>query len=712
MTLLSGTPEGSKLAAVVQSLSSRLGDKLAAKFASQLFNEADSAEIQTYETADLAALAADAFESFRTRMPGEPKAVLHACSLKSSGFLVIDIVNDDMPFLLDSVVGALRDLGLVPELVAHPIFEVRRDGEGRILALGPVRAAVNGAPRESFIHLQIRKTGLLPPPGELAGTILKVLDDVRAAVSDFEAMTARLQRAIGDFERNPPPDAPETNAEAIAFLRWLSADNFIFLGVREYDYTGGRDTGELVPIAESGLGLLRSADISVLRQSSAQPRLTPQIRTFFLTSPPVIVAKGNDKSTVHHNAHMDVIGIKLYGEGGKIAGQLRVAGLFTASVYNHSTFNIPLLRKKAGKCLSGLGYPQDSHSGRALLNVLETFPREELFQIPEDQLARIASEILKIDLMPRPRVFIRRDEFERFISALVYVPRERYNTDARVAILKMLVEAFGGRIESFTPFFPSGPMVRTHIVIWRTDAGLKDAAEAALEKEVEKIVRNWSDEFCSLILQHYGSAGYALGGKYLRAFPAGYQETNRPERALEDIQRLEKLGPDRHTDIDIYRDDPADLNSVRATLQQLDEPLTLSKRVPILENIGFDVISERTFQLTPKMDGVARLVYLHDSDLRLSNGGGAELLARRENIENGFLAVWSDAAANDRFNGLILNAGLTGGRPRCFALIAPITGKRARPMARFTCPKSSTSIQALLRTCSLCSTRCSTRQAP
>ena len=658
MTLLSGTPEGSKLAAVVQSLSSQLGDGFAAKFANELFNEADIAEIETYETADLAALAADAFESFRIRMPGEPKAVLHARSLKDSDFLVIDIVNDDMPFLLDSVVGALHDLGLVPELVAHPIFEVRRDGEGRLIALDPVRAAPDGAPRESFIHLQIRKTGPLPPPEELASTILKVLGDVRAAVSDFEAMTARLHRAIADFERNPPPDAPETNAEAIAFLRWLSADNFIFLGVREYDYTGSGDTSELVPIAESGLGLLRSAHISVLRQSSAQPRLTPQIRAFFLASPPVIVAKGNDKSTVHRRAHMDVIAIKLYGESGKITGQLRVAGLFTASVYNHSTLNIPLLREKAGKVLRGLGYPLESHSGRALLNVLETFPRDELFQIPADQLARISGEILKIDLTPRPRVFIRRDEFERFISALVYVPRERYSTDVRVAILNSLEEAFGGRIESVTPFFPEGPMVRTHIVIRRTDAGLKDAAEAALEKKVEKIVRNWSDEFSSLILKHYGSAGYALAGKYLHAFPAGYQETNRPERALEDIQRLEKLGPNRHTDIDIYRDDPANLNSVRATLQQLDEPLTLSKRVPILENIGFHVISERTFQLTPKMDGVARLVYLHDSDLRLSNGGGAELLARRENLENGFLAVWSDAAANDRFNGLILSAGL------------------------------------------------------
>ena len=445
----------------------------------------------------------------------------------------------------------------------------------------------------------------------------------------------------------------------MAFLRWLSADNFIFLGVREYEYTGGLDTGQLESKPGTGLGLSRDESMRLLARDQGQPALTPQIRAYFLNSPPVIVAKGNGKSTVHRPAHMDIIGIKLYGRDGRIAGQLRIAGLFAASAYNLSTLNIPLLRHKVETVLQGAGYPAGSHSERALLNALETFPRDELFQIPPEQLSRIVSEIVKTDLTPRPRVFIRRDEFERFISALVYVPRERHNTEVRVAIVRTLEEAFGGRLGSVTPFYPEGAMVRVHVVIWRTDGALKDAAEEDLEREVEKIVRTWSDELRDRILKHYGAAGDRLAEKYLSAFPAGYQETNRPSRALQDIGGLEMLGPDLKTEIDIHREDATEGNALRATLLQVDRPVTLSASVPIFENMGFEAVSERTFELRPKLDGDASLVYLHDTSLHLTNGGRAELFARRENLEKGFLAIWSGEAANDRFNGLILGAGLT-----------------------------------------------------
>ncbi len=266
--------------------------------------------------------------------------------------------------------------------------------------------------------------------------------------------------------------------------------------------------------------------------------------------------------------------------------------------------------------------------------------------------------MLKIDLTPRPRVFVRRDDFRRFVSVFVYAPRERYNTQVRYAFETMLAEAFGGRLELATPSFPEGAMARVHFVLWRKDADLLNPAESYLETEVETIITTWSDEFRDLILQRYGSAGYDLVRKYLDAFPAGYRETNSPARALRDLLGFQKLGPNRRTEIDLHREDVTDPHSVRATLQQFDEPLTLSKRVPILENFGFDVISERTFQLTPKMDGKARTVYLHDSDLRVGDCCADDLLARRGDIEAGFLAVWGDAAPNDRFNGLILAAGL------------------------------------------------------
>ncbi len=658
MTLPAATAEASKLAAIVARFSEDAGQNYAARFAKQLFHEADTAELETYETADLADLAAEAFSIFRQRLPGELKVRLRERRVRKSEFIVADIVNDDMPFLLDSVIAALRETGLFPELVAHPVFEVQRDSEGNLTSLDPAHAKANGSPRESFIHLQIRKTGNEPGTAALEKTILRVLSDVKIAVSDFGAMNARLAAAIEQFEQNPPPATAETNEESLLFLRWLADKNFIFLGAREYAFSGDANSGDLSPKWETGLGLLRNTSMSILRRSNVEQRLTPQIRTFFLNSPPVIVAKGNDKSTVHRRSPMDIIGIKLYGAGGRITGQLRIAGLFTSSAYNLSSRNIPLLRHKVGKVLRISGHPAESYSERALVHVLETFPRDELFQISAEQLARISDEILKIDLTPRPRAFVRRDEFERFVSVFVYVPRERYNTDVRVSIVRMLEEAFDGRLESFTPFFSERAIVRLHIVIWRAGSDLRDVAEVDLEKSVEKITQTWADELRELLTRQYGNSGFALAAKYGHAFPAGYRETNTPERALEDIQRLEELGIGRRTDIDLYRDDAAKPRSVRATMQHLDEPLTLSKRVPVLENLGFNTVSERTFQLTPEMEGQPRIVYLHDCDLQLANGGSAELLSRRPLLEEGFLAIWSGAAANDRFNGLILNAGL------------------------------------------------------
>ncbi len=405
-----------------------------------------------------------------------------------------------------------------------------------------------------------------------------------------------------------------------------------------------------------GLGLLRNETVSVLRQGP-DDGFTPQGRAFFLNSPPVIVMKANSKSAVHRRIHMDTIGIKLYSPEGNIVGGVLIAGLFTATAYNLSARNIPLLRQKVAKVLRSSGYPPESHSGRALVNVLETFPRDELFQISADQLVRISEEVLKIDLTPRPRVFVRRDEFRRFVSVFVYAPRERYNTQVRIAVEKELEQAFGGRLESATPFFTESATVRVHFVLWRRDADLRNPPETHLEKKVERIITSWSDAFRDLILQQYGNDGYEMVRRYLDAFPAGYQETNSPARALRDIVGFEKLGPNRRTEIDVHRETLTDPQSVRATLQQQDEPLTLSKRVPILENFGFDVISERTFQLTPKIGGEAGVVYLHDSDLR-ADCCGENILARRRDLEEGFLAVWANAAPNDRFNGLILAAGL------------------------------------------------------
>jgi glutamate dehydrogenase len=632
------------------------GNPLAAVFGDALFRDVDQTEVKSYGESERLAFARRAFDTFAMRPDSQPVIATSIRQAKNATFLAVDIVNDDMPFLVDSVLAALRDMGYAPEFVAHPVFDVERDREGRLVRLSQGHA--NGSRRESFIHLHIRQFGKAIPEDEIVATIAQVLSDVKTVVTDFAPMSDRLDRAIADFEQNPPAATVETNAESLQFLRWLAAGNFIFLGVREYAYTGSINDGELSPRPELSLGLLRKADLAILRRGGMERRLNAESRSFFLSAPPVIVAKASSKSTVHRRVHMDTIGIKLYDRDKRVAGELRLAGLFTASAYNLSTRNIPVLRLKVDKVLQAAGHAPDSYSGRALLNVLESYPRDELFQIGSEDLSRIATEILKIELTPRPRAFVRRDGFQRFVSVLVYVPRERYSTDVRVRLSGMLERVFGGHFDSFTPFFPEGPTVRIHFVIWRGDNELKAVGEAEIEREVEKIVRTWHDEFRSRAIATFGNAAPALIEKYDGAFPAGYADANRPSRAVEDVQRLERLSPEKPIDVDLYRDDMTAPEIVRATFQQRGAPISLSRRVPILENFGFDVVSERTFLLTPRgADGVEQ-IFVHDSELKLADDSTGEFTTRRANLESGFLAVWANRAANDKFNGLILRAGL------------------------------------------------------
>jgi len=646
--------DGAKLSDLAR-LIPRGSEGLEAQFAAQLDAESADANLDGGPGREFSGTAPEAFENFRRRKPGEPRISIRSLPSHDAELIVIDIATDDMPFLLDSVLGELRELGLPPHFVAHPIFEVERDADGELTALSPAAPTPNGHARESVMHIEIARPGVAPSFDEIDRALHRVIADTRLVVGDFHAMTDRLHAAIADFETNPPPASPQTNAEGIDFLKWIADDNFIFLGVREFVYDA--KVGELVPQTERSLGLLRNPELIVLRAEPSRV-LTPESRAFYLNAPPVVVVRANAKSTVHRRGHMNAIAVKLHDAQSRVSGQVVFAGLFTASAYNLSVHNIPILRRTVRKVLQRSRYPAASHSGRALMNVLETFPREELFQISPERLSTISEEILKTELAPRPRVLVRRDEFRRFVTALVYVPREKHNTKVRLDIERMLAEAFGGRFEQTTPYYPESAMVRLQVEIWKEGGELLDPVERDLEEKVEEIITTWTDRFSARVLAERGAQGQALIEKYQDAFPAGYQERNDARRALKDIERFEKLKDGHRTGIDLYRAGDAEPDAVRATLQQLDEPLTLSKRVPILENLGFDVIAERTYLLTPKANGGARRFYLHDIDLRLREGDAATFCERRAALEDGFLAVWGDAVPNDRFNGLILSAGL------------------------------------------------------
>src|SRR5918992_1703 len=502
-------------------------------FAAHLYDGCPADALAPYTAQSLAQLARGAFEFLGEKRPGRHSIRTRRATLRSDGddqpLTVIEIVNDDMPFLVDSVMGEIQARGLAGRLVMHPIMKIRRTASGALDGiLGPGDRNWGDGTQESFIAI------LLDPLSdniarELAETLSAVRGDVRIAVTDWRTMLARLDRAIEALESTPPPIAPGLLSESLAFCRWLRDGQFTFLGMRELRLEGDAETSDLVPVEGSGLGVLRNPAVHPLSRRGARLTMTPEIRAYVFAPQPLIITKSNIFSRIHRRAHMDYVGLKTYKADGSLAGELRIVGLFTSQAYTQPPSEIPLLRHRVETVLARSGFPQGSHAGKALANVLATFPRDELFQISEQRLLEWARGIVDLDLRPRVRVFARPDRFDRFVSVLVYAQRDRYSTSVRERIGALLSEAYNGRVTAFMPFFPEGPLVRVHFIIGRNEGPRPEVAEADLERRITEIARTWDDRLLAAITQA-GDPIAALAPKYKGAFSAGYAETFSAER--------------------------------------------------------------------------------------------------------------------------------------------------------------------------------------
>jgi glutamate dehydrogenase len=569
---------------------------------------------------------------------------------------LLEISNDDMPFLVDSILGELQARGLGVRALLHPIFKTERDGAGRLCKiLGPGDQNWHDGQQESYIAVLLKA---MPSAAgeEVVAAISAILSEVRLAVGDWGKMRQRLATAIADLARARPPGAADLHAEALAFLDWLAIDNFTFLGMREFELTGDPESGDLLPRPGSGLGVLRNPAVEVLRRGSELVAMTPEIRRFFFAPAPLIITKANVVSRVHRRAHMDYIGIKTYHDDGTLKGELRLVGLFTSQAYVRPPSEIPFLRLKVAQVLAASGYPPASHAGKALTNILNTFPRDELFQIGVERLTAWSEGILDLETRPRIAVFARVDRFDRFVSLIIYVPRDRYNTGVREKIGALLATAYQGRVSAFYPYFPEGPLVRVQFIIGRHRGPTPKVEPAWLEAEISEIIRTWQDRLAAAIAT-LGPRGEALSPKYVDAFPAGYAEGFSPQRALKDIERIERLGPERPIAVDFYRPQQAPADRLHAAVYRFGEPIPLSERVPVLENLGFRAIDERSYHLKPRFADKQVDVTLHDMVLERADGGPIELAGHDSRLEGCFLAVFRGEADNDGFNRLILSAG-------------------------------------------------------
>jgi glutamate dehydrogenase len=647
--------EGAAYAAIEQAGVALAGARndIPAGFVARLYGRAVPEDVVRYGPTDLAALAGRAWDFLSVRQPGAPKIRCETVRLQDSGerktVSVIEIANDDMPFLLDSVMGELADRRLVVRLVAHPVFGVRRDG-GRLVTLGAPDEAFGA--HESFIHIHLDAIADEAACADLVRGLEGVLGEVRLAVQDWRPMLERVNAIVAELKTNPPPLPVDEIAEAIQFLQWLLADNFTFLGVRNYTFDGKA----LEPDFDSALGIMRSRDLRVLKRGSELLEFTPEIMAFLKEPRPLIIAKANIHARVHRRVYLDYIGVKRFDASGNLIGEQRIIGLFTSSAYTRTAHSIPYLRRKIAAIEQRAGFDPNSHSGKALANVLEHYPRDELFQVDADTLYHFALAILQLDERPRVRVLARRDRFDRFVSVLVFVPRERYDSAIRVKIGDYLSRAFVGRVSAFYPFFPEGPLVRVHFIIGRSGGAPAAVERGKLESDVTAIVRSWTDGLNeALALVNSPEKTRELFNRYRDAFSAGFQEAYAPTVAAGDIRVVEGLSEQRPLGVDFHHRLEEEQRAVGLKVWSFARPLPLSERVPVLENMGFRVVDEGTYHIAPQ--GGAG-VWFHDMLLERSDGGAIELDSGKARLEAAFLMVMRGAAENDGYNALTLASGL------------------------------------------------------
>jgi glutamate dehydrogenase len=656
-----GTEEDAAARATIaraDALMAERGASIPNNFAAQLFGRAVPEDLLRYAAEDLATFAQDAWSFLAERKPNAPKIrfTLKQPSASADRKLVgvLEILNEDMPFLVDSVLAEINARALSVQLVLHPVFGVERDAAGKLVSVqGTSRAAAN-VRSESFMHIHVTPVEDETRRADAIDGLAVVLEQIRLAVHDWRAMVSRVEVVAADLKNNPPPLPADEIAEAIQFLDWLRADNFTFLGIREYVVSNDA----LEPSQQSALGVLRTTEMRVFRRGKQLLEHTPEILAFLKEPKPLIVSKANVRSLVHRRAYLDYVGIKRFDVAGQLVGEIRIVGLFTSTAYTRSARSIPYLRRKLVAMERRAGFDAASHSGKSLANVLEQYPRDELFQIDEDTLFNFALTILQLDEHPRVRVLARRDRLDRFVSVLVFVRRERYDSHIREAIGAYLADAFIGHVSAFYPFFPEGPLVRVHFIIGRTGGATPDINRAVLEKTVADIVRTWSDAFADALALVYSPAkAEDFARRYGEAFSVGYRDTYQPAVAVGDVRVIEGLSAARPLGVDFNRRLEEDHASVGLKVWSHERPLPLSERVPVLENMGFRVVDERTFLIEPKTEGAAK-IWFHDMLLQRNDGSMIELSGAKPHLEAAFLMVLRGAAENDGYNALVLGAGL------------------------------------------------------
>ena len=632
--------------------------KIVEPFLRHYYDFVDADDLQSRAIAELYGAALAHWQTAQRFVPGSERLRVYNPILEQHGWhsdhTVIEIGIDVMPFLGDSVSMAVNRLGLALHSVVHPVFRIWRGPDGSIVRVsqGAEDATATRSQLASFIHFEVDRCGDAAKLDALRDEIARVLRDVRAAVEDWPKIVELARVTVKGMKAG---EAGPEGVEARAFLEWMVADHFTFLGQRDYELVQHGDGFGLRAVPGSGLGILRD-ELRPAGAAEVTP-LPPAAADIISGSSPIFLTKANSRATVHRPGYLDYVGIKLTGADGKTNGERRFIGLYTSTAYLVSASEIPIVRRKCANIVRRAGFLPKGHLAKSLVTALETYPRDELFQADEDQLYDIALGVLRLQEHQRTRLFIRRDRFDRFVSCLVFVPRDKYYTDLRQRIANLLVAAFNGESVEFTPLLSESTLARIHFVVHAKPGGMPQVDTRELEARLVQVTRRWQDDLADALLDAFGEEqGNRLLQHYADSFPAGYRDDYPARTAVRDIELIERVQGSERLAMNLYRPIEAGPRAFRFKVYRAGLPIALSRSLPMLEHLGVRVDEERPY-LIEAID--ATPAWIHDFGLELADDAEFDIERVKDLFEDAFEQVWTGAIESDDFNRLVLRAQLS-----------------------------------------------------
>jgi glutamate dehydrogenase len=625
---------------------------LARDFLRAFFRGVAEEDLRAHHPSDLARAALAHLELGRERSGNrvlvELAGPLDADSPGAAHRAIVRLVAPDMPFLVESVGIVFSEMNIAAHLIVHPVLDVRRDARGRLKAI--VGKDADSKP-ESWQLMEIDRPRDAAQAKELLARLNRALDDVRKAVSDFRPMLERVRAVANELESGVLPVPKSHAAEARALLSWMHDGHFVFLGYRYYRLRRGRARDALIRDVDSGLG--------ILRKSAANPApivLTGHLRRQARTPDLLVLTKANSASTVHRSSYLDYVGVKTFDAAGNVTGEHRFLGLWTSSAYHHSPAEIPLLRRKLDAVIEHFGLPPQSHDAKAVVNVIETFPRDELFQTPTAELIPIVRGIVNLYERRRVRLFVRRDSYERFYSCLVYVPRDRYNTEVRERIERIVRARFGGAQVDSQVQISDSTLARLHLLVHTPQGAPAVDDVSAIEAEIAAAAATWEDRLQqSLVERGVARDAIELANRYARQFPAAYRAEVEPAQALADIADLEALAANpAMPQLNLRQHAGSPPNQVHLRIVRSGGLIPISDILPMLENFGLRVLAEHNYAIGEGSPDVV----IQDFVLEARDVRRADFTALEPLFIEAFLAAGRGDIENDGFNRLLLCAGL------------------------------------------------------